>query len=55
MFQPSDETAGYTGLIPDDTDHSNLDEPQELGFIPDDPAELRRAVTDMAAHINLAD
>ena len=26
-----------------------------LDFIPDDPAELRRAVTDMAARINLAD
>ncbi|MDE0054497.1 MAG: hypothetical protein OXT64_09635, partial [Gammaproteobacteria bacterium] len=26
-----------------------------VDFIPDDPAELRRAVTDMAARINLAD
>ena len=26
-----------------------------LDFIPDDPGELRRAVTDMAARINLAD
>ena len=30
-------------------------EDASLDFIPDDPAELRRAVTDMAAHINLAD
>ena len=29
--------------------------PESLDFIPDDPAELRRAVTRMAAHINLAD
>ena len=29
--------------------------PESLDFIPDDPAELRRAVTDMAARINLAD
>ena len=29
--------------------------PRHLDFIPDDPAELRRAVTDMAARINLAD
>ena len=27
----------------------------DLDFIPDDPAELRRAVTRMAAHINHAD
>ena len=30
-------------------------DPDHLDFIPDDPAELRRAVTRMAAHINLAD
>ena len=29
--------------------------PESLDFIPDDPAELRRAVARMAAHINLAD
>ena len=29
--------------------------PESLDFIPDDSAELRRAVTRMAAHINLAD
>ena len=29
--------------------------PESLDFIPDDPAELRRAVTRMAGHINLAD
>ncbi|MCY4015215.1 MAG: DUF222 domain-containing protein [Gammaproteobacteria bacterium] len=55
MFQPSEETARYAGFIPDDTDHSNLDEAQDFDFIPDDPAELRCAVTDMAAHINVAD
>ena len=55
MYQPSEETTGYAGFIPEDTDYSSLDEAQELGFIPDDPADLRRAVTDMAARINLAD
>ena len=30
-------------------------EDASLDFIPDDPDELRQAVTDMAAHINLAD
>ncbi len=29
--------------------------PESLDFIPDDPAELRRAVTRMAGHIDLAD
>ncbi len=29
--------------------------PESLDFIPDDPAELRRAVARMAGHINLAD
>ena len=55
MFQPSDETVRPAGFIPEDADLSDLEDAQELGFIPDDPAELRCAVTDMAARINLAD
>ena len=55
MFQPSEEIAGYTEFIPEDADYANLGEAAELDFIPDDPAELRCAVTDMAAHMNLAE
>ena len=55
MIQPSEQPVRYADFIPEDADCSGLEEAQELGFIPDDPADLRRAVTDMAAHINLAD
>ena len=55
MFQPSEETVQYAGFDSEYTDHPGLEEAPELDFIPDDPAELRCAVTDMAAHINLAD
>ena len=55
MFQPSDETARQAGFIPEGADYSALEDTPELDFIPDDPAELRCAVTDMAARINVAD
>ncbi|MCY3621252.1 MAG: HNH endonuclease [Gammaproteobacteria bacterium] len=54
MSHPAQETVQYAEFIPED-DYSVLEESPELDFIPDDPAELRCAVTDMAAHINLAD
>ncbi|MCY3813292.1 MAG: DUF222 domain-containing protein [Gammaproteobacteria bacterium] len=43
------------GFIPEGADYFALEDTPELDFIPDDPAELRCAVTDMAAHINVAD
>jgi len=46
-----DDTAEY-GILPPEL-RERLRE--DLDFIPDDPAELRRAVRDMAAHINHAD
>ncbi|MCY3812147.1 MAG: DUF222 domain-containing protein [Gammaproteobacteria bacterium] len=55
MFQPSDETVRQAGFIPEGADYFALEDAPELDFIPDDPAELRCAVTDMAAHINVAD
>ena len=55
MFQPSEQPVRYADFVPEDADYSGLEEAPELDFIPDDPAELRRAVTDMAAHINVAD
>ncbi|MDE0193860.1 MAG: DUF222 domain-containing protein [Gammaproteobacteria bacterium] len=55
MFQPSEETLQYAEFIPREADYSILEQALEFDFIPDEPAELRRAVTDMAAHINLAD
>ena len=55
MFQPSEETVQYAEFIPAEADYFILEQAPEFDFIPDDPAELRRAVTDMAAHINLAD
>jgi len=55
MFQPSQETTQYAEFVPEDPDCSGSEEARELDFIPDDPAELRCAVTDMAAHIDYAD
>ena len=55
MSRPAQETVQYAEFIPEDADYSALEEAPEFDFIPDDPAELRRAVTDMAAHINRAD
>ena len=55
MFQPSEETVHNSELESEYADYLGLEEGPELDFIPDDPAELRCAVTDMAAHINVAD
>ncbi|MYE80970.1 MAG: hypothetical protein F4X36_03830, partial [Gammaproteobacteria bacterium] len=44
----ADDPAGY-GTLPPELRELLRD---DLDFIPDDPAELRRAVRDMAAHIN---
>ena len=55
MSQFVEDTVQYAEFIPDDADYPGLEEDSELDFIPDDPVELRRAVTDMAGHINHAD
>ncbi|MYD98467.1 MAG: DUF222 domain-containing protein [Gammaproteobacteria bacterium] len=55
MFQPAEEPHQYPEFTPEQAAHSRLEGAPDLDFIPDDPAELRSAVTDMAAHINLAD
>ncbi len=57
MYQLPQETAQHAELIPEDApEHPTLDVvPGHLDFVPDDPAELRRAVTRMAGHINHAD
>ena len=55
MYQSAEESARYAGFIPDDAGHPGLVEDPALDFIPDNPVELRRAVTDMAARINHAD
>ena len=55
MFQPAEETDHNFEFDSEYADYPGLEEAPELDFIPDDPAELRCAVTDMAAHINLAD
>ena len=47
----ANDAAGHAGLPPELRELLRDD----LDFIPDDPAELRRAVTRMAAHINHAD
>ena len=54
MFQLSEEAGQYAEFTPE-YECYGLEDGPELDFIPDDPAELRCAVTDMAAHINLAD
>ena len=55
MFQPSEETAHTSEFESEYADYFGLEETPEFDFIPDDPAGLRCAVTDMAARINLAD
>ncbi len=62
MYQSPEETTPGTGLVADDDPgHATLPWQvsellrDDLDFVPDDPAELRRAVTRMAAHINHAD
>ena len=57
MSLPTEEVVQHLDFTPDPAAESVLLELDagRLDFIPDDPAELRRAVTDMAARINLAD
>ena len=55
MFQPSEETIKYADFDSQYACYPGLEDAPELDFIPDDPAELRCAVADMAAHINLVD
>jgi len=55
MLQPSLEATQYAEFTPEEVGIPGLEEDPDLDFIPDDPVQLRRAVTDMAAHINLAD
>ena len=55
MFQPSEETVHNSDFDSQYACHPGLEDAPELDFIPDDPAELRCAVADMAAHINLVD
>ena len=57
MYVPTEEVVRQLDFIPEPAvDRLILEaDPDQLDFIPDDPAELRRAVTRMAAHINLAD
>ncbi|MDE0226568.1 MAG: DUF222 domain-containing protein [Gammaproteobacteria bacterium] len=54
MSVPTEEVVRF---VPEPTVEYAIPEadPGRLDFIPGDPAELRRAVTDMAARINLAD
>ena len=61
MYQSPEETTPGAGPVANDPAHATLPWQvrellrDDLDFIPDDPAELRRAVTRMAAHINHAD
>ena len=62
MYQSSEETTPSAESVADDAAEYGILPPElrellreDLDFIPDDPAELRRAVRDMAAHIDHAD
>ena len=57
MSVPTEEVVRHLYFVPEPAiDRLILEaDPDQLDFIPDNPAELRRAVTRMAAHINLAD
>ena len=57
MYQFSEATVQYAEPVPREVaELLALEEgPGDLDFVPDDPAELRRAVTRMAGHINHAD
>ncbi len=57
MSVPTEEVVQHLNFVPEPAvDPLILEaDPDPLDFIPDDPAELRSAVTRMAAHINLAD
>ncbi len=57
MSVPTEEVVQHLDFVPEPAVEQLIIEADadRLDFIPDDPAELRRAVTDMAARINLAD
>ena len=56
MSQTPEESLQYAEIVREDAaERPTLEGPGDLDFIPDDPAELRRAVTRMAGHINHAD
>ncbi len=57
MSVPTEEVVRHLDFVPEPAVDPLISETgsDHLDFIPDDPAELRRAVTRMAAHINLAD
>ena len=62
MYESSEETVLNAGPFANDAAEHAVLPPElrerlrdDLDFIPDDPVELRRAVTHMAAHINHAD
>ena len=57
MHQFSEEPVQYAEPVPEDAAQllALEESPSDLDFVPDDPAELRRAVTRMAGHINHAD
>ena len=57
MSIPTEEVVQHLDFMPaPDIERLPMEaDADHLHFIPDDPAELRRAVTDMAARINLAD
>ena len=57
MSVPTEQVVQHFDFVPEPVVERLLLEADDdhLDFIPDDPAELRRAVTDMAARINLAD
>ena len=57
MSVPTEEVVRHLDFVPEPAIDRLIVEadPDHLDFIPDDPAELRRAVTRMAAHLNLAD
>ena len=57
MSVPTEQVVQHFDFVPEPAVERRLLEADDdhLDFIPDDPAELRRAVTDMAARINLAD
>ena len=57
MSVPTEEVVQHVDFMSEPAADSVLPEADagRLDFIPDDPSELRRAVTDMAARINLAD
>ena len=61
MYQVSEETVQYAESVPEPVPEdvaellALVEGPGDLDFVPDDPADLRRAVTRMAGHVNHAD